>query len=618
MEDDLDELYGKRKRKKVARPNPLFEKWLTEWRDEAALKGWKSQYNYAKALDALKKFPLRLEYGKDCKMLKNFGEKTCKMLDMKLAEHMKVNGDTLICLEQKDVNFNTIVLSDTYHIVIILSKIVFQKRRKSSGNKEYIPAYRSGGYAILLALYTDRQAANCKGYLTKTELMREAQPLADKSFTEPDPGAAQWYTAWSSMATLLKKGLVVKERSPAQFSLSESGCALAYRLLYVDEHTTFNDTPVAVRQDQVEPPLPGLEIDDNKEVENDEGISDFGHMPTEIDDNRDNSQSSSTTVTSLDVDTNSQSSTVSSTSSLPVPEFVLRPGEFEVVLVIDNREFYGSSKSKTKILLPDLMKNKVNCDLRELHVGDLVWIAREKVPHIPGQLRQGEGRELVLDYIVERKRMDDLVGSMVDGRLQDQKFRLKRCGVKNAIFLIENYGSMQNFSIGEDRIKQSIANTQVIDGFGVKRVKDTKESVVYLTVMTRYLQNYYQNKTLHTCSPDVVKELNRPFDINNTDHYLMPFQNFNLGSVKSKALTVSEMFGKQLIQLNGMSADKAKAVIDNYPTPISLLEAYAGCRGLKEKEQLLAGIKCGKLTRNLGLAQSKQIAGIYCTTGALT
>ena len=33
----------------------------------------------------------------------------------------------------------------------------------------------------------------------------------------------------------------------------------------------------------------------------------------------------------------------------------------------------------------------------------------------------GEKVELVLDYIVERKRMDDLAGSIVDGRFREQK-----------------------------------------------------------------------------------------------------------------------------------------------------------------------------------------------------
>ena len=38
-----------------------------------------------------------------------------------------------------------------------------------------------------------------------------------------------------------------------------------------------------------------------------------------------------------------------------------------------------------------------------------------------GQLVLPERRELVLDYIVERKRMDDLCSSIKDGRFKEQK-----------------------------------------------------------------------------------------------------------------------------------------------------------------------------------------------------
>ena len=41
-------LYGKKKKKKVVCPNPLFAQWLKEWRDAAAEKGMKSQYTYGK------------------------------------------------------------------------------------------------------------------------------------------------------------------------------------------------------------------------------------------------------------------------------------------------------------------------------------------------------------------------------------------------------------------------------------------------------------------------------------------------------------------------------------------------------------------------------------------
>ena len=42
---------------------------------------------------------------------------------------------------------------------------------------------------------------------------------------------------------------------------------------------------------------------------------------------------------------------------------------------------------------------------------------------VAGQLERPQGRELVLDYIIERKRMDDLVGSCIDGRFKEQKVR---------------------------------------------------------------------------------------------------------------------------------------------------------------------------------------------------
>ncbi|GFS04763.1 crossover junction endonuclease MUS81, partial [Elysia marginata] len=76
------------------------------------------------------------------------------------------------------------------------------------------------------------------------------------------------------------------------------------------------------------------------------------------------------------------SATASSLSEKSVPAcntiFTLQPGSFDIILCLDNREFYGS-KSSCKTLLPDLLKSGVQCDLRLLHVGDLLWIARERV-----------------------------------------------------------------------------------------------------------------------------------------------------------------------------------------------------------------------------------------------
>ena len=40
---------------------------------------------------------------------------------------------------------------------------------------------------------------------------------------------------------------------------------------------------------------------------------------------------------------------------------------------------------------------------------------------LPGQLVLPATREIVLEYVVERKRMDDLAGSIIDGRFHEQK-----------------------------------------------------------------------------------------------------------------------------------------------------------------------------------------------------
>jgi crossover junction endonuclease MUS81 len=49
-----------------------------------------------------------------------------------------------------------------------------------------------------------------------------------------------------------------------------------------------------------------------------------------------------------------------------------------------------------------------------LPVGDGIWIARHKTL----------GSEYVLDFIVERKNIDDLRSSIRDNRYKDQKLRL--------------------------------------------------------------------------------------------------------------------------------------------------------------------------------------------------
>ncbi|XP_035826366.1 crossover junction endonuclease MUS81 [Aplysia californica] len=999
---DTSSLKGKRKKKLPKNANPLFTQWLTEWRDQAVEKGWKSSHTYSKALKTLRLFPLPLESGKDCRLLQNFGDKICKMLDEKLTEHKLKQADEenmpqpdqdrcsshnavprtvtgkSVCdpIPGTSSTFtrltdqmpqNTAAASSTAlsHGASVHSEPAVDrtrihdisdssnaesdteavpcpppsKKRQVSGtrSRDYVPVYRSGPYALLITLFKYMQDLDFKGYLGKTELCGAAQPLCDKSFLMPDPGSR--YTAWSSMGTLIKKGLINKCSSPARYSLSDTGYELAERLSLAetvrrasaenchessasssvvdvnsskacevspfdrctvadqalrpepsnslgqsystklttesarefsvsstsanyhekvslstqDERVSGVDVVVLSDDDEADfcggssrdeevlkdwppvreihcvspspspPPVcfsPGLDVslelqpaspigdhhheaqtspgnivipyskapshnseavslqaeenvfeisDDDGEADNDRGgkqqcpsthsqsdsdsdelpdldiplskrlllkgkvqsqlllstqttatgtatsvsstsgptpaasrrnkppssVSDSTqvHAPSQTSQRstssahiselekrqdavrvdpcvKDNEFSDIQTLSSyahkyqstrgpvcdkdieiLDSDgynkCSSQaqfgvSGSVDRSKGLPSsvcglevssskigaavtvlspqqlsPQFSLSPGSFDVVLCIDNREFYGS-KSNSKTLLPELMKAGIQCDLRLLHVGDLLWVARERTPPGSAGLNGGKGRELVLNYIVERKRMDDLVSSLSDGRMKEQKFRLKQSGLKDLIILIEEHGSIQNFSISEERIRQSIANSQIIDGFKVKRCGGPKDAVIYLTAMTRSLQQHFTNKTLHAVSVDQLKQLPARQSPQNSDHYMLPFDSFNEASVKQKDLAVRELFAKQLVQVPGVSAERARAITNFYPTLSSLLQAYNGCSTEKAKESLLSTIKCGKNDRNLGIAVSRLISLLYTQSGSLS
>jgi len=71
----------------------------------------KSRYTYGNALESLKKYPLPLETGKDCRILKGFGAKLCQMLDQKLKNPQNV---------PKTVNFEEEILLKPNSFDIVL------------------------------------------------------------------------------------------------------------------------------------------------------------------------------------------------------------------------------------------------------------------------------------------------------------------------------------------------------------------------------------------------------------------------------------------------------------------------------------------------------------------
>jgi hypothetical protein len=101
------------------------------------------------------------------------------------------------------------------------------------------------------------------------------------------------------------------------------------------------------------------------------------------------------------------------------PDSAIRyaPGTYDIILVMDTREI--KNRRDEDAICKGLSDWGIRVDVRALRLGDIAWIARLK-DGVQPELG-GDERECVLDYVAERKRLDDLCSSIRDGRYDDQK-----------------------------------------------------------------------------------------------------------------------------------------------------------------------------------------------------
>lgn len=168
----------------------------------------------------------------------------------------------------------------------------------------------------------------------------------------------------------------------------------------------------------------------------------------------------------------------------------LQPGAFTVELILDNREI--RSREDRGYIEKELISKGIRPTVRALPLGDFFWVAKCTDPQLLS--RHGEeGTEIALDYIIERKRLDDLISSIKDGRFHEQKFRLRRSGVKNVVYLLEDIAIGQETRAKYyDAVQSAIASTQLVNGYFMKRTRGIDDTIRYLTRMTRTLKELYK------------------------------------------------------------------------------------------------------------------------------
>ena len=588
-------------------PNPLLLEWVKEWYDTAREQNSKGVIAYRHAYESLKACPLAFDHPSQVQQLKGFGPKLCQRLTERMKKHCEETG-TRMPKRPRTKRLGSNISEDLDDP----SALETRPAKKPRAAKAYVPAYRSGPYALVLALSTLDEGNTSVG-LTKGNLIDRAQPHCDSSFTAP-PDPTKFYTAWNSMKTLLQKEFVYERGRPLKrYALTDEGWEVAKRIRQnVPANGGGGDSTAGTTSETTTGTAP-LRRPTETAAHRDDATGAYIVLDDE-DDSGENQEEPFKDVVACD-------STLSEKSLHPTfTPIRLAPGSFSVQLVLDVREV--RAKTDRDYMQEELAKNGVRPVMRSLELGDAMWVAKCHDPSYLGRFG-AEGDEVVLDYIVERKRLDDLIGSIKDGRFHEQKFRLRRSGIRNVVYLIEEISmDSTHFQKYEEAVQSAIASTQVVNGYFLKRTQKMDDTIRYLTRMTMLLKRTYEEKTLHVIPTGAITVQNylpllgRLRETEPLVSHHISYPAFASLVSKSDTMTLRDVYLKMLMCTRGVTGEKALEIQKRWKTPYEFAKAFERCgpgeEGKRRKEEMVSRETANLLGRKkIAKAVSQKIAEVW-------
>ncbi|CDW54211.1 crossover junction endonuclease MUS81 [Trichuris trichiura] len=644
--------------------NKLFEHWLIELGAEAHSKEKKSTLSFNRALCSLRMFPSELHSTEEAKtLLLHFGARICAELDKRLEVfrlqygfptlenvqgYLKSQSKNvgLPCLVNQNLQKRSTVkqqaneeTTQTRQVrlpatirtksVKVGSGTVASRRR----SQDYVPKYRSGGFAILRALY-EFSSGTSGEWLETVELQKVAQQFCDE-YIGPST-RNQPFTAWAARKTLINNNMIEVRRSKGnEYRLTLKGRSTAERFAKAleeqkcdDVNTTshakgllvrhglpgaryqkfcepgpsfFNDG-LKQRSELTEPDLSG---DSKTPAPEDEPLFSRNFVILENE--------------SGNIDEVARDASTSGLQALRCPECgcshrVMENSKFHLTLLVDHSETKGgpngrygpvsqrqTSRAKMRSALAQA---DIRFEERDLNLGDYLWVL---------QSRSDKSLEFVVDVIIERKRIDDLAQCIMgkEARYREQKFRLKRCGVARIIYLVEGCVGIDSMAdCKKAAIRGACSKTRVIDNFDVVKTANVAETVEYLQAMTDYIRRKLVLPIWVCTDTDGDGTFEEPKHrcCRKLMHCMKRFHQFNSKGRKQRAWTVTETFARMLLQFNGISAERAQEIINLYPTVAHLIDVYreleesSKTQASSETQRLdpLAAIQSGSCKRNIG------------------
>ena len=224
-----------------------------------------------------------------------------------------------------------------------------------------------------------------------------------------------------------------------------------------------------------------------------------------------------------------------------------------IYLIVDLRE-KGAGSENFRLEILNKLHYPIPIEEKNLSLGDFTWIYKDQL----------DGEEYMIDFIIERKTLNDLSASILDGRYNEQKYRLKNSPYKNIYYLFEGteLNTHNNSNISKDAINTAINNTINIHDINFYRTLSTKDTVNKLIEID---SNIRKNFTF-------LKDIN-----GNKITYKKYLEIF----AKTKNSTVEEIFLRQLRCFEHCGKKCVEILSNCFQTQLSF---YKIIQGLKKKK----------------------------------
>ncbi|KAG2671749.1 hypothetical protein I3760_13G010000 [Carya illinoinensis] len=142
------------------------------------------------------------------------------------------------------------------------------------------------------------------------------------------------------------------------------------------------------------------------------------------------------------------------------------------------------------------------------------------------------------------------------------RIKIERCGLKKLIYLVEGD---PNSSEAAESIKTACFTTEILEGFDVQRTTGLADTLKKYGYLTQAISHYYNSVLPEDCTKGAG--------------VCPPYDEFVKRCQDLDKVTVSDVFAIQLMQVPQVTEDVAIAVLDLYPTLLSLARAYSLLEG---------------------------------------